>query len=88
MSTRRFIFFLLSPYTSVLRLTKTIYKGGVIMSKNSNKVSSHTHTKAQLNNYANQKNSNNNAYRANQNNHANQCNPNNKEYTNSRTNNK
>lgn len=55
------------------------------MSKNQNKVSSHTHTKAQLNNYANQKNSNNAAHRANQNNHANQCNPNNKEYGHSKS---
>ena len=58
------------------------------MSKRGNKVSSTTHTKAQLDNYSNQKNSNNSASRANQNNHANQCNPNNKEYANSRSNNK
>ena len=41
------------------------------------KVSGNTHTQQQLNNYANQRNSNNSAYRANNNNHANQLNPNN-----------
>ena len=46
------------------------------------KVSSHTHTQKQLNNYANQHNSNNSAYRANNNNHANQLNPNNQNYKN------
>lgn len=39
-------------------------------------VSKNTHTKEQLNNYANQMNSNNAAYKANKDNHANQCNPN------------
>lgn len=58
------------------------------MAKGNGGVSSHTHSRAQLNNYANQKNSNNSAFRANQNNHSNQCNPNNKEYSNSRTSNK
>ena len=58
------------------------------MSKSGNKISSTTHTKAQLDNYSNQKNRNNSAYRANQNNHSNQCNPNNKECTNSRSNSK
>ena len=50
------------------------------LTKNNNGVSGYTHTRGQLNNYANQHNSNNNAYRANNNNHANQCNPNNKNY--------
>ena len=58
------------------------------MSKGSSKVSSNTHSKSQLNNYANQNNRNNSAYRANRNNHANQCNPNNKEYNHSRNNEK
>ena len=58
------------------------------MGKGNNKVSSYTHNKSQLNNYANQKNNNNSAYRANQNNHSNQCNPNNKEFNHSRINNK
>ncbi len=40
-------------------------------------VSGHTHTKAQLDHYANQHNPNNRAYRAEQNNRSNQCNPNN-----------
>lgn len=37
-------------------------------------VSGHTHTKEQLNNYANQNNPNNSAYKSNANNHSNQCN--------------
>jgi hypothetical protein len=40
------------------------------------RVSSYTHSKPQLNNYANQNNPNNKAYWANQNNHSKQCNPN------------
>lgn|GEM_PF-824288 len=40
-------------------------------------VSSNTHTKQQVNHYANQHNPNNSANKANNNNHANQCNPNN-----------
>ncbi len=44
------------------------------------KVSGKTHTKEQLDNWANQHNPNNKAYRANRNNHANQLNPNNKAY--------
>ena len=43
-------------------------------------VSSKTHAKYQLNDYANQHNPNNPAYRARLNNHANQCNPNNRRY--------
>ncbi|MBO4540037.1 MAG: hypothetical protein J5781_07135 [Clostridia bacterium] len=43
-------------------------------------VSSYTHTKQQLDNYANQHNPNNAAYKANKDNHSNQCNPNNKNY--------
>lgn len=50
------------------------------MSKGSKSVSSYTHSKSQLNNYANQHNPNNSAYRSNLNNHSNQCNPNNMEY--------
>ena len=48
------------------------------------KVSGKTHTKEQLDNWANQNNPNNDAYWANQDNHANQCNPNNDEYWHSR----
>ena len=44
------------------------------------KVSGKTHTKEQLDNWANQNNPNNKAYRANNNNHANQKNPNHKSY--------
>ena len=47
-------------------------------------VSSHTHTQAQLDAYANQHNPNNSAYQADLDNHANQCNPNNDEYWHSR----
>lgn len=43
-------------------------------------VSGYTHTKEQLNNYANQNNPNNPAYQANLDNHADQCNPNNDKY--------
>lgn len=39
------------------------------------KVSGKTHTKEQLDNWANQNNPNNKAYRANANNHSNQLNP-------------
>ena len=39
-------------------------------------VSSNTHTKSQLNHYANQHNPNHSSYKANLNNHSNQCNPN------------
>lgn len=42
------------------------------------KVSGKTHTKEQLDNWANQNNPNNKAYRTNANNHANQLNPNRK----------
>ena len=45
-----------------------------------NRVSGYTHSKQQLDNYANQNNPNNKAYRANHNNHSNQCNPNNNRY--------
>ena len=38
-------------------------------------VSGNTHSRGQLNNYANQMNPNNSANRANSNNHANQMNP-------------
>lgn len=51
-------------------------------------VSGKTHSKGQLDNYANQNNSNNQASRANANNHSNQCNPNNSAYSSSRANNK
>ncbi len=43
-------------------------------------VSGRTHTKEQLDHYANQNNPNNKAYQDNLDNHANQFNPNNKEY--------
>lgn len=56
------------------------------MAKGGSKVSSHTHSKAQINHYANQNNPNNSACRSNQNNHANQCNPNHREYNHSRNN--
>ncbi len=46
-----------------------------------NKVSGKTHTKEQLDNWANQHNPNNKAYKANANNHSNQKNPNNKAHT-------
>ena len=48
-------------------------------------VSGYTHTKKQLDNYANQHNPNNSAYRANANNHSNQCNKNNSAYSSSRS---
>ena len=40
-------------------------------------VSGKTHSKSQVDSYANQHNPNNTAYKADLNNHANQCNPNN-----------
>ena len=43
-------------------------------------VSSKTHTKGQVNHYANQHNPNNNAWKSNNNNHSNQLNPNNSKY--------
>lgn len=49
-------------------------------------VSGHTHTQAQLNDYANQNNPNNPAYKANRNNHANQCNHNSNAYKSNRNN--
>lgn len=49
------------------------------------KVSGNTHTQNQLNNYANQHNTNNSAYRANMNNHSNQLNPNNQNYNNTKS---
>ena len=49
------------------------------MSKN-NKVSGYTHTKSQLDDYANQCNPNSKAYKARMENHSNQCNPNNEKY--------
>ena len=48
------------------------------------RVSGNTHSKEQLNHYANQHNPNNSAYQANRDNRSNQCNPNNKEYDHSR----
>lgn len=48
-------------------------------------VSGKTHSQAQLNNYANQKNPNNSANRANNNNRSNQLNPNNSAYHQSRS---
>lgn len=60
-------------------------KGGGTMSK-CHGVSGYTHTKQQLDDYANQHNPNNHAYRDNIDNHANQCNPNNYAYWSSREN--
>lgn len=51
---------------------------------NYNTLSGNTHSKEQLNHYANQHNPNNSAYQANRDNRSNQCNPNNKEYDHSR----
>ena len=54
-------------------------KEGDIMSKHGyggKGVSGNTHSKSQIDSYANQHNPNNNAYKADMNNHANQCNPN------------
>lgn len=51
-------------------------------------VSGNTHSRSQLNSYANQMNPNNSASRANSNNHANQMNPNNSAYHSSRGGNK
>ena len=48
-------------------------------------VSGYTHSRGQLNNYANQNNSNNSAHRANNNNHSNQLNSNYSAYHQSRT---
>ena len=48
-------------------------------------VSGNTHSRSQLNNYANQNNPNNSANRANNNNRSNQMNPNNKAYQQSRS---
>ena len=50
------------------------------MGKNGNGVSGYTHSKEQLDHYANQHNPNNSAYQADRDNHANPCNPNNREY--------
>ena len=49
-----------------------------------NGVSGYTHTKEQLDDYANQHNPNNSAYQSDWDNHSNQLNPNNEEYWNSR----
>ena len=57
----------------------TVRKGVKQMAKKGG-VSGKTHTRKQLNDYANQHNPNNPAYRARLNNHANQCNPNNRRY--------
>ncbi len=68
----------------MLRIGFTMRKRRMItMSKHG--VSGHTHTREQLNDYANQHNPNNSAYQSNWDNHANQCNPNNDEYEHSRT---
>ena len=58
---------------------KTNMKDRNNMSKN-NRVSGYTHTKSQLDDYANQNNPNNKAYWDRLNNHSNQCNPNNVRY--------
>ena len=44
------------------------------------RISGKTHTKQQLDHYANQNNPNNKAYKANLDNHSNQLNPNNNNY--------
>ena len=54
-----------------------------IMSKGKG-VSGNTHSRSQINNYANQNNPNNSANRANNNNRSNQMNPNNNAYHQSR----
>lgn len=46
----------------------------------SQKCSGYTHSREQLNHYANQYNPNNGSYQARLDNHANQLNPNNREY--------
>ena len=61
----------------------TTNKEVYIMSKGKG-VSGNTHSRSQLNNYANQNNPNNSANRANHNNHSNQLNPNNSAYHQSR----
>ena len=53
---------------------------GMMQMSKGHGVSSKTHTKQQLNNYANQRNPNNTAYKANLDNHSNQLNPNNSRY--------
>ena len=50
------------------------------MSKCNGGVSSHTHSKSELDHYANQHNPNSDAYKAENDNHSNQLNPNNEEY--------
>ena len=62
----------------------TTNKEVTIMSKGKG-VSGNTHSRSQLNNYANQNNPNNSANRANNNNRSNQMNPNNKAYQQSRS---
>ena len=62
----------------------TTNKEVYIMSKGKG-VSGNTHSRSQLNNYANQNNPNNSANRANNNNRSNQMNPNNKAYQQSRS---
>ena len=62
----------------------TTNKEVYIMSKGKG-VSDNTHSRSQLNNYANQNNPNNSANRANNNNRSNQMNPNNKTYQQSRS---
>lgn len=52
-------------------------KGGKYLMPKGGGVSGHTHSQAQLDNYANQNNPNNDAYQADSDNHADQMNPNN-----------
>lgn len=59
-------------------ISEATKNGGKYMGKNH--VSGNTHSREQMNHYANQHNPNNSAYKANNDNHANQLNPNNAEY--------
>lgn len=75
--TQSFILLLQAKLIAEIHRKVTIF----YMSKSRGRgVSGRTHTQAQINNYANQHNPNNNAYKTNLNNHANQCNPNNSQY--------
>lgn len=50
------------------------------MSKDNSRVSSNTHSKSQLDHYANQNNPNSETYKSENDNHSNQLNPNNEEH--------
>lgn len=68
----------LSGWLRSTHKTKCVDLLGSERRKNMGKVSGKTHTKEQLDNWANQNNPNNKAYKANNNNHSNQLNPNHK----------